>query len=402
MFRKSYTHNTFLRRPQFHRFRHGNSNRSSGTGVRKELIHASRYVNKQVSQTTGDRYANKYNFKDFNIDEQLKSNIASHGYLQPTPIQDQAIGYILKGQDVVGIANTGTGKTAAFLIPLIDKILHNRSEKVLIIVPTRELAVQIQDELKAFAKNLNISSLLCIGGVSIGGQMHALRENRNFIIATPGRLKDLVQRRLLNLQHFHNIVLDEVDRMLDIGFLQEIKYIISLLPEVRQSLFFSATISSDIHTIIHSFMENPVTVSVKVKEIAERIEQDIIHVKDKYQKVARLTSMLKQEEFKKVLIFGRTKWGVERLSKTLQQNGFSAASIHGNKSQNQRLSILSQFKQNQLQVLVATDIAARGLDIENVSHVINFDEPSTYTDYIHRIGRTGRAQKSGKALTFVG
>lgn len=394
MFRKSFPHNRFGRSKFNH---HGRQNNWNG-----EKINSSQYVKIAVSSPSQTDYANKHNFTDFPIDRRLKQNITSRGYTIPTPIQDQAIPHILEGRDVIGIANTGTGKTAAFLIPLINKIIHNRSEKVLIIIPTRELAVQITDELREFAKGFHISSLLCIGGASINTQILALRQNPNIIIGTPGRLKDLIQRRFLNLSNFKNIVLDEVDRMVDIGFREDIKYIVSLLAGTRQSLFFSATVSSEVNSIIQSFLRNPITVSVKVHETVPQVHQDIIRVKDKSEKIERLNSMLRQEEFKKVLIFGRTKWGVERLAKSLQQKGFNADSIHGNKSLNQRLRVLTEFKQNQLHVLVATDIAARGLDIENVSHVINFDEPSTYTDYVHRIGRTGRAYKVGKALTFVG
>lgn len=367
----------------------------------KQSVSVSSYINKAETGSIDNTIEIKHRFEDFPIDSRLKQNIIAHGYVTPTPIQDQVIDHILQGRDVIGIANTGTGKTAAFLIPLIDKIIHNRSEKVLVIVPTRELAVQINDELTAFTKSLNIYSSLVIGGMSINRQILELRQNLSVIIGTPGRLKDLIQRHFLHLGSFQTIVLDEVDRMVDIGFINDIKFIISRLSQNRQSLFFSATVSGQVNSIIESFTKNPITVSVKIKETAHGIDQDVIRVKDNNEKIEKLQSMLRQDEFKKVLIFGRTKWGVERLSKTLQQKGFVAASIHGNKSQNQRLRALSQFKQNQLQVLVATDIAARGIDVSDISHVINFDEPSNYTDYIHRIGRTGRAQKTGKALTFV-
>lgn len=367
----------------------------------KKTIHASKYVNKAQPVKTAESFMIKHKFSDFPINQILKQNIVNRGYRIPTPIQDQTIPHILNGRDVVGIANTGTGKTAAFLIPLIDKINKNPKERVLIIVPTRELAIQIDDELIALAKFLSITSVLCIGGANINQQLSGLNRNPHIIIATPGRLKDIIWRGQLNLSNFKNIVLDEVDRMVDIGFIKDIKFIISLLPEIRQSLFFSATVSPEINEIIQTFLRNPVTISVKVKDTAIGVDQDVVRVKDKYEKIEKLQFMLKQNEYKKVLIFGRTKWSVEKLSRTLQQNGFKADSIHGNKSQNQRLRALYKFKQNHLQILVATDIASRGLDINDVSHVINFDEPTTYTDYIHRIGRTGRADKQGKALTFV-
>lgn len=394
MYRNNFQHKGF-RKSRFH----PNQRRNNWNNKKTDPF---KYINTSTSTTNPESHVIKNTFDDFSIDQKIKQNIISHGYIAPTPIQDQAISPILEGRDVIGIANTGTGKTAAFLIPIINKILRNRSEKVLIVIPTRELAVQIDGELKALAQNLPVYSLLCIGGASINQQIYNLRQNPSIIIGTPGRLKDLIQRRVLNLSIFKTIVLDEVDRMVDIGFIKDIKYIISFLSQFRQSLFFSATVSPEVKEILQAFVKNPITISVKTQEIVPQIQQNIIRVKDKNEKLDKLNIMLKQAEFKKVLIFGRTKWGVERLSKKLQQKGFNAASIHGNKSLNQRLHVLSQFKKNQLHVLVATDVVARGLDIENVSHVINFDEPSTYTDYIHRIGRTGRAQKIGKALTFVG
>jgi len=391
-----YRNRSFIRsgRSNFHNA--GRKNRWN-----KGKLNLSQYVNSSSSYVRQETYISIHNFQDFLIDARLKQNIDNHGYTTPTPIQDKAITHILEGRDVIGIANTGTGKTAAFLIPVIDKIIKNRIEKVLIVAPTRELAVQIDEELKEISNGMGISSLLCIGGASINNQIYNLRRNPHVVIGTPGRLKDLSQRRFINLFQFKTIILDEVDRMVDIGFLPDIKYIVSQLSPVRQSLFFSATISSDVNSVIQTFLENPVTISVKKQETVPQIHQEIIKVKDKNEKIEKLDLLLKQDEFKKVLIFGRTKWGVERLFRTLAQKGFNAASIHGNKSLNQRLRILAQFKNNQLHVLVATDVAARGLDIENVSHVINFDEPASYTDYIHRIGRTGRAQKLGKALTFV-
>lgn len=389
MFHRSFPKRNFSRR----RFNHGN--------VRGSPIHPHKYVNRAITGDIEENVSIKHSFDDFQVDPRLAQNIIARGYRVPTPIQDQAIPLILKGLDVIGIANTGTGKTAAFLIPLVHKITQNRAEKILIVVPTRELAAQINNETKAFCRNLNIFASLIIGGASINRQISNLRRNPHIIIGTPGRLKDLIKRQLLNLNHFKNIVLDEVDRMVDIGFIHDIKFIISKLLPLRQSLFFSATVPYEVNSIIGSFLRNPTTVSVKVKETAHGIDQDIIRVKDKNEKIEKLQSLLRQDEFRKVLIFGRTKWGVERLSKNLEQSGFSVGSIHGNKSQSQRSRALSQFRQNQLQVLVATDVVSRGMDIDNVSHVINFDEPSTYTDYIHRIGRTGRANKTGKALTFV-
>ena len=375
--------------------------RPNGASGGQDTISSAKYVNRAVELPPEEKYVSAHKFSDFEIDERLKNNTSAHGYSVPTPIQDQAIPHVLAGRDVIGIANTGTGKTAAFLLPLLNKVIKHPNERVLIMVPTRELAMQVNDELKAFSKNLEIHCQICIGGANINMQIHGLKRRPNFVIGTPGRLKDLENRGNLNLGEFTNVVLDEVDRMVDIGFIRDIKYLVSLLPTQRQSLFFSATVSGEVNGIIQAFLKDPITISINARETAHNVDQDIINVKSQNEKIDVLRSMLRKEEFKKVLIFGRTKWGVERLSKALAQNGFSVGSIHGNKSQGQRMRALSEFKNNRMQILVATDVAARGLDIDSVTHVINFDEPNTYTDYIHRIGRTGRANKMGKALTFV-
>ncbi len=346
-------------------------------------------------------YVSQTPFADFNIPEQLKKNIIEHGYTMPTEIQEKTIPSLLEGKDVIGIANTGTGKTAAFLIPLISKVFANRNEQVLIVTPTREIAMQILDELNIFARGMGLHATLCIGGANIGRQERNLQHRPQFVIGTPGRLKDLIQRRRLYLDTFRSIVLDEVDRMVDIGFIKDIRMLISLLPEQRHSLFFSATVSDEVRSILHSFVKNPVTVSVKKQETSRNVEQDVIRVTDPSKKVDMLHDLLIKDGFEKVLIFGRTKWGVEKLTKMLIARGFKAASIHGNKSQGQRARALDEFKKNQIQVLLATDVASRGLDIDNVTHVINYDTPESYEDYVHRIGRTGRANKTGVALTFV-
>ena len=346
-------------------------------------------------------YVSRHKFQDFAISGQLKNNINLKKYYIPTPIQDQAIPVILKGKDVVGIANTGTGKTAAFLIPLIDKVLRNRREKVFIVTPTRELALQIDDELKSFVKGMKINTALCFGGANINRQINQLRRNPNFVVGTPGRIKDLIGRKVLSLAQFRTVVLDEADRMVDIGFIKDIKYFISFLPRERQSLFFSATVSKKVQEILQAFVKNPITISVKIRDTVENIYQDIVKVESGRNKLDQLHDLLIQENFDKVLIFGRTKWNVQKLSDQLVKRGFKAAAIHGNKKQSQRQRVLGQFKRDEINILLATDVASRGLDIRAVSHVINYDMPNTYDDYIHRIGRTGRANKGGTALTFV-
>ena len=340
-------------------------------------------------------------FDDFDIAETLKTNIKNHGYTKPTPIQAQAIKPILEGRDVIGLASTGTGKTAAFLIPLINKLLINRYQKALIIVPTRELAVQINEEFRDFSAGLHMYSALLIGGANMHRQISDLRRGAQIVIATPGRLKDLIERRTIYLQDFANIVLDEVDLMVDIGFIQAVKYFISLMPKVRQSLFFSATIPSKVQGILQAFVTNPLTISVKKQDTSENVDQDIVRVINPAKKMDQLHDLLIQDGFDKVLIFLRTKHGVDRLHRELEYRGFKIGVIHGNKSQGQRQRALQSFKQDEFQILLATDVASRGLDIDNVTHVINYDLPQTYDDYIHRIGRTGRIGKSGTALTFV-
>jgi len=359
-------------------------------------------INSPQESVNTPEYVVTHEFSDFPISEQLKRNILEKGYKVPAPIQDQAIIPVLEGKDLIGIANTGTGKTAAFLIPLIDKVIKNPREQVLIVTPTRELAAQIKDEFVSFVPHLRIFCALCIGGTNMRRQVQDLRRNPNFVIGTPGRIQDLLRSRHLNLSYFGSIVLDEADHMVDIGFIKDIRYIISLLPKRRQSLFFSATIDGKVKEILNSFVQNPITVSVKTGDTAQNIQQNTIRVVDQNKKIEQLHELLIRKEFEKVLLFGRTKHGVQKLSEELVKRGFKAEAIHGNKKQSQRTRILDKFRRNQIQILLATDVASRGLDIPNVSHVINYDLPETYEAYIHRIGRTGRADKKGNALTFVG
>src|SRR3989338_488338 len=383
------------------RGRFGGSHRA-GRGARiGERINPSRFVNKVVMTEEVEVFKPEHQFTDFHIDERLKQAVVAKGYKTPTPIQDRTIPHIIKGSDLVGIANTGTGKTAAFLIPLINKVLLNAKEQVLIIVPTRELAIQIDQELKGFVKNMKIFSVCCVGGMPLGRQISALRYHNNFVIGTPGRLKDLIDRGNIKQANFKSIVLDEADRMLDMGFVHDMRFVMSLMPKERHTLFFSATISTEIEKLIKEFLREPVRISVKTGETAKNVDQDIVKVALGKNKLDVLHELLNQKEFSKVLIFGRTKHGVEKLSKILLDRGFRAESIHGNKNHSKRQQALRSFKDNTVQILVATDVAARGLDIPNVTHVINYELPATYDDYVHRIGRTGRGNKKGKALTFI-
>ncbi len=364
----------------------------------------SRFVNKVIKTEEVEVFVPKHAFADFAIHDALKKVIAAKGYQTPTPIQDTSIPHILAGLDVVGIANTGTGKTAAFLIPLIHKvmmgIMAKKNEQVLVVAPTRELAIQIDAEFKKFTDGLNLYSVCVVGGAPINKQIRELRSHNDFIIGTPGRIKDLMEQGYINLSKFNTIVLDEADRMLDMGFVGDMRFMMAKMPQVRHTLFFSATLSREIEQLIGEFLNNPVRVSVKTRDTSKNIDQDVVRTGGK-DKLDVLHDILNQPECDKVIIFGRTKHGVERLTDMLAKRGFKADAIHGDKNHTGRQRALTKFKESQVQILVATDVAARGLDIPNVSHVINYDLPSTYEDYVHRIGRTGRAGKPGKALTFI-
>lgn len=390
-------------RPQGNGSRSFGGRRGGGSrGPAKKYIHPSKFINKAVAKADEVVYESKHKFADFPFGAELHHNISKKGYVTPSAIQDQAIPHIIDGKDVIGLANTGTGKTAAFLLPIIERqagIMLRPS--VLIVAPTRELAQQIDEQFREFSRGLGLYSTLIVGGVNIDRQIRDLKRRPHVIIGTPGRLKDLLKRRVLQLKNMTTLVLDEADRMLDMGFLPDIRELVSSMPTDRQTLFFSATITPEISALVHAFLRDPVTVSVRTSETNEHIEQDIIEARDKAHKVELLTNMLSGEAYDKVLIFGETKFGVQRLSDFLDNSGIPSVAIHGNKNQSQRQRALKQFKDEKVRVMVATDVAARGLDIPNVSHVINFDTPQTYEDYVHRIGRTGRGGASGHAHTFI-
>ncbi|MCA9364805.1 MAG: DEAD/DEAH box helicase [Candidatus Moranbacteria bacterium] len=377
-------------------------NRGGGRGGRMRTPHYdhNQFIKKAELKKKEEVFVTQNTFDDFAINEKLKKTIKLRKYTSPTPIQDGAINHILKGSDLIGLANTGTGKTGAFLIPLIDKVCRDRKQRVLILVPTRELALQINEEFTAFSVGLGIRSTICIGGLDMRRQMRFLRGHNQFVIGTPGRVTDLVKRKMLNLADVNNVVLDEVDRMLDMGFIKEITYLLSLTQKNKQSLFFSATMEKKARELALQFLNNPITVQIKARPTSENVEQDVVFVK-RGEKMEVLHDLLTKKEYEKVLIFGKTKHGAKRLGKDLGDRGFKAGAIHGDLTQGQRQRVLKNFKENHLTIMVATDVVARGLDIENVTHVINYELPATYDDYIHRIGRTGRGSKTGKALTFI-
>lgn len=367
-----------------------------------QYIDPARFVNKAKPAQDEIPFVPEHHFVDFNFAAPLQRNIDEHGYTTPTPVQDGAILPVLEGRDLIGLANTGTGKTAAFLLPILQRlVIDPNSVRALIVAPTRELAYQIDEEFRQFAKGLQLYSALCVGGVNIGPQISQIKRGPHLVIGTPGRLKDLVQQKALRLGAANVLVLDEADRMLDMGFIRDIRFLIEQLPAERQSLCFSATITPEIKSLLAEMLTDPITISVRTGETSEHVEQNVVKASSKEDKLAKLEDMLRQPDFDKVIVFGQTKHGVQRLADNLSKAGIKAEAIHGNKSQGQRQRALDAFKKNHVQVLVATDVAARGLDIPNVSHVINFDQPNSYEDYVHRIGRTGRGGKRGHALTFV-
>lgn len=340
-------------------------------------------------------------FTDMPLDAKILTTLKNIGLTEPTPIQGHTIPVILEGRDVIGIANTGTGKTAAFVLPTLQKILKKPSERVLIIAPTRELAEQIAREVTRFSAGMNINSAVCIGGRFLDEQARKLSRAPQYVIGTPGRLLDLERRKKLRFSDFGTVILDEMDRMLDMGFSKDIKAILLATPKERQTLLFSATMPKLIQELARQFLMNPLEFTIKPRATSKNVEQEMVKLKHGEDKIERLHAMLLDRDFYKVIIFGRTKRNVDAIVKQLLTRGFNADAIHGDKTQSARSRALKRFTRDEVTILVATDVAARGLDIPDVSHVINYDIPETYDDYVHRIGRTGRGDKSGKAFTFV-
>ena len=345
-------------------------------------------------------------FKELNVIEPVLKAISEAGYEKPTEIQENSIPVVLKGRDILGCAQTGTGKTAAFAIPIIQNIVtakgnsKERSIKALIVAPTRELAIQIEENFTIYAKYLDIKNTVIFGGVNQTSQVRKINAGVDVLVATPGRLLDLVNQRHIDLSNVKYFVLDEADRMLDMGMIHDVKKIISKLPKERQNLLFSATMPKEVTKLVNSILKNPVKVEVQpVSSTAEIISQGVYFVPKKNKK-SLLIHLLKDESIKSVIVFSRTKHGVNKIAKDLEKAGIQSAAIHGNKSQNQRQLALNNFKEGNIRVLVATDIAARGIDIDELSHVINYDLPDVAETYVHRIGRTGRAGASGVAITF--
>lgn len=352
-----------------------------------------------ISETT--KYNPKNTINDFDLESLLHKNLLYKGYSVLSQIQDEAIPMGLAGKDIIGIASTGTGKTAAFAIPLLQKILTDKSAYALIIAPTRELAQQIESECKSIAKGSGIYGTLLIGGSGMNKQVSDLKSLPRIVIGTPGRIKDHLSRGNLKLANFNIVVLDEVDRMLDMGFIGDVTEILKNTNNSRQSFFFSATIDNRVKNLINNFCNDPYTISIKASSASENVHQDVIRYQDRQDKIEKLHDVLNKEGVDKVLVFNETQRDVDRLNKDLRARGFNVASIHGGRTQGQRQRALNKFKQNEINILVATDVAARGIDVSDITHVVNYSIPKAYIDYVHRIGRAGRAGKVGYALTFI-
>ena len=345
-------------------------------------------------------------FEDLGLAPELARAVAEQGYTQPTPIQSQAIPVVMRGGDVMAAAQTGTGKTAGFTLPLLHRLAQgerarNNQVRALVLTPTRELAAQVFDNVQSYSQYLPMRHSVVFGGVKINPQMMRLRGGADILVATPGRLLDLYNQRAIKFDHLEALVLDEADRMLDMGFIHDIKKILRVLPAKRQNLLFSATFSPEIRSLAKGLVNDPVEIDVSPRNSTTKTVRQKLHPVDKSRKASLLCHLIKENGWHQALVFSRTKHGANRLAKQLEQSRIPAAAIHGNKSQNARTKALADFKSGKVQILVATDIAARGIDIDQLPQVVNFDLPNVPEDYVHRIGRTGRAGASGQAVSLV-
>jgi ATP-dependent RNA helicase RhlE len=378
---------------------HASSRPAGRRGPKKDYIDPSKFV-KVANPVQAEAYTAVNNFEDLDVNVLIKTNLLAKGFTTPSLIQDKTILHALSGRDVIGIADTGTGKTAAFAIPLLQAAMTSDA-RALIIAPTRELAQQIDTEFRSIAKGSNLKAAVLIGGAGMGQQLRELRNRPQIVVGTPGRIKDHLERGSLRLDGFNYVVLDEVDRMLDMGFVNDVRSILNQLNPKRQSFFFSATLDAKVNTLIESFSTDPITISVKTGDTGENIHQDVVRVNHDGEKLEKLHDLLIGDGIQKAIIFEETRRSVERLNDELVARGFKVDAIHGGKSQGQRQRSLKRFKENEVTILIATDVAARGIDVVDITHVINYTTPNSYSDYVHRIGRAGRAGKIGHALTFV-
>jgi len=376
--------------------------RSGGPGRKKSTLDPSLLIRKATEAVVKD-YRSDRLIHSLPISPNLQECLIKKGFERPTEIQDKTLETLLQGRDLLGIAQTGTGKTGAFLIPIIEQLLeHKKNPFALVVVPTRELAIQVEEEFRSMTIGLGLYSANFIGGTNINKDIQTLRRSSHVIIATPGRLLDLVNRKVLDLRQFNTLVLDEFDRMLDMGFVHDVKRIINGMQQRKHTMLFSATLDKTQQTLINGILQNPVTVKVSNgNSTGDHIDQDIVRLAPGEDKFNVLYEMIVDGDFRKVLLFEETKHKAKRLCAKLNKADILSDQIHGNKSQNARQRALNAFKKGSIRVLVATDVAARGIDVSDVTHVINYQVPMTFEDYIHRIGRTGRAGKAGKAFTLV-
>lgn len=357
---------------------------------------------KKSTAATVKPYISDRNFSQLNLHKTLAKNIASKGYQSPSEIQDKCIDHLISGKSMVGIAATGTGKTGAFLIPIIHQMLTSGKVSGLVVVPTRELAQQVHTEFKTLTNGTGLNAACFIGGTSIGKDIAFARKQMDLVVGTPGRINDLIERRALKIDSIPILVLDEFDRMLDMGFIRAIQKLVSAMKSRKQTMLFSATLDPSQEKLIKQITPSAIRVNVTSgTQSSDNVDQNIIRVKHNENKFDVLCNLVSEDSFEKVLLFAETKRGVDKLSKQLKKSGLSSDVIHGNKSQNYRSRAIEQFKSGRTKILVATDVAARGIDIKGVTHVINYQMPQSMDSYIHRIGRTGRAEATGVAYTFV-
>jgi superfamily II DNA/RNA helicase len=380
--------------------RGGNNQRRKAPSKHGQYIDPARFV-KVAQPVKSEDYTPENMFADFPVDARLHANISAKGYVAPTPIQDKTIALGLAGKDVIGIASTGTGKTAAFAVPILHQLMSDKTSRALIVAPTRELAQQIEEEARSLGRGGGFTGALLIGGSAYGPQLHDLRSNPRIVIGTPGRIKDHIERRTLDIAKFNIVVLDEVDRMLDMGFVDDVRLLLKQLATERQSFYFSATMDTRVSNLINTFSPNAETISLKASDTSENVHQDVVHYAGRTDQQEKLHDILIHPDTYKVIVFDETQRGVERLEKSLVERGFHVEAIHGGKTQGQRQRALKRFKNNDVKILIATDVAARGIDVADITHVVNYSQPHTYDDYVHRVGRAGRAGRTGYALTFV-
>ncbi len=370
-------------------------------GFKKDFIDENLFINKEIAVAGIENYTAKHTFADFGIHELLAKNLIKKGLEKPSPIQDQAIPIVISGRDVIGIATTGSGKTAAFLVPLINKLVQDGSQKVMILTPTRELALQIEQQFIDLTLGMKLFSVSCVGGAPIMRQLKELDLGVHVVIGTPGRVKDIIERGKIKMSMFESIVLDEADRMLDMGFIDDMRDILGAMPKEKQALFFSATLPKEIERLCHDFLRDPVSISIKGRDTAASVSQDIVRASTDAEKIEALHEILNQPIASKVLIFREMKRHVDGLADELTARGFKVLALHGDMRNRERERAVRDLSSGRVQAVIATDVAARGIDIADISLVINYDIPNNYETYIHRIGRTGRGSKTGNSLTFV-